>query len=96
MENINPEMVRNRMNRKTHIDIIPRMFLSAAVAMIFTRLTSVAAQIITSERHSGIEFFTEEEIAEARDTFQRSAIAGNISRSFLTRHNEIICQVNCS
>ena len=69
------------MNRKTHSDIIPRMFLSAAVAMIFTRLTSVAAQIITSERHSGIEFFTEEEIAEARDTFQRSAIAGNISRS---------------
>ena len=57
MENINPEMVRNRMNRKTHSDIIPRMFLSAAVAMIFTRLTSVAAQIITSERHSGIDFF---------------------------------------
>lgn len=34
------------------------------------------------ERHSGIEFFTEEEIADIRDSFQQSAIDENISRSF--------------
>ena len=34
------------MKRKTHSDIISRMFLSAAVAMIFTQVAGVAAQII--------------------------------------------------
>ena len=34
------------MNRNNHSDIIPRMFLSAAVAMIFTQVAGVAAQII--------------------------------------------------
>ena len=34
------------------------------------------------ERHSGIEFFIEEEIADIRDSFQQSAIDENISRSF--------------
>ncbi len=37
---------------------------------------------IALERHSGIEFFTEEEIADIRDSFQQSAIDENISRSF--------------
>ena len=36
----------------------------------------------TLESHSGIEFFTEEEIAEVPDSFQQSAIGENISRSF--------------
>ena len=34
------------MNRNRQSDIIPRMFLSAAVAMIFTQVAGVAAQII--------------------------------------------------